>query len=546
MTDVYTEFYPTFYGGLDAFPAIPLGVEVDLDVGGWENITSYTVEQSAIAAVITRSRQNETTNIQASTCPMRWNNIDARFDPDNPVGPYFGLLGLNTPVRISVPYSSTYLRFADDTQSSISCPDSTALQLGEIDARLDMRLDDYQPCTLAGKWGAGGADFSWVLLLNSDGTISLTWYDGFAENTAKSTHPLPHLGRIMVRATLAISGAGLVTFYTAPDMGGTQTQLGQVVTVAGAGAAQAAAGQIVQVGFVNGFSFLGPDAGLLGKVYEFALYNSSSVLVADPQFSAQTAGASSFTDGQGNTWTVEGTGELSGRSYRYHGECSSLPEEWDATGHDIWTPCSASGVLRRIQQGNSPVQSVMRRDLPSLMTPFGAGALAAWWPCEDAAASTQIASGLPGGSPMTFSGTPGFQSQAGSPQADSVFPGSAQLPTIGSSSWTGRVTGSALTQWGVHLLLGIPSGGLSGNVPALAVISYSSGVSLTVGYTTAAAGTLTLTLTGFTATTCTTGVNGTGLLVQVLASATEQFVNTLGTSAGSYAATEAANAASAG
>ena len=308
-------------------------------------------------------------------------------------------------------------------------------------------------------------------------------------------------------------------------MSGSQTQLGDTVTVTGASDAQNAAGQEVQVGFVNNFSSLGPPGGLLGKVYEFRLYNSSATLVADPQFSAQTAGASSFTDGQGNTWTMGGSATLNDRCYRFHGEMSAWPKAADPSSRDAYSQATASGVLRRLNQGTTPVLSAMRRGITSTVVSVFGG-VQAYWPCEDSAGSQLIASGFPGGPPMYFSGTPDFQEQAGSPSADSVFACSAQLPTPGTSRWQGAVSGSS-ADWGTYFLLSVPSGGLSGDVPALAVVNYTSGVSLTVGYATAGNGTLTLTLSGFGATTCTAGVNGQGLLVEVFSTTTEQFLNTL-------------------
>jgi hypothetical protein len=523
---VYTSTYLGAYGS-GTFPQVPLGVEIDLDVGGWTGITSYAVQQDWAAATITRARQNETTNIQASTCPMRWNNTGARFDPDNPAGPYYGLLGLNTPVRISVS-SGTYLRFADDSQSYISCPDSAALQLGELDARIDLRLDDWRPCTLAGKWGGSATLWSWCLLLNGDATVSLVWYDGTTVSTAQSTAPL-FPGRAAIRATLAISGAALVTFYTAPGMGGTFTQLGDVVTVAGAGAAQNAATQAIQVGYVDGFLGQGVAAGnsgLLGKVFEFALYNASATLVADPVFTTATADASTMADSQGNTWTVEGTAELSGRSYRYHGECSSLPEEWDPTGHDIWTACGASGVLRRIQQGNSPILSAMRRGVTGNILP-AFGGVQGYWPFEDNAGSTQVASGLPGGTPMGFSGAPSFQGQAGSLSADSIFACSASLAQIGSATfgWTlpARVTS---TIWGHFLLFAIPSGGFADGT-VLATISYSGRAWIQLGYAAAAGGTLTMATSTEYSFDGPAGVNGQAYWLEIESGGADVSLNVL-------------------
>ena len=520
MSDVYTEFYGPYYGSSGVFPDVPLGVGIDLDVGGWTGITGYAVQQDAIAASITRGRQNETTSLTPSQCAMRWNNTGAIFDPDNPVGPYYGLLNLNTPVRVSVPYSSTYLRLADDDQSYCSCPDSSALQLtGDFDVRIDMWLDDYQPCTLAGKWGGDTDLQAWCLVLNGDGTVSLYWCSDGTVSFAQSTAPLPYLGRVMVRAFFAGGESDLVTvrFYTAPTMSGSQTQLGDPTWgVAATGFAQAAATQPVQAGYVDGFLGQGlptGNSGLLGKVYEVQLYNSSGTLVADPVFTSQTAGATSFADGQGNTWTVEGTAELSDRSYRGHFECSSLPEEWAVTGLDAWTPVGASGVARRLQQGNSPIWSAMRRGILGTIAPVWGG-ITGYWPMEDAQGSTQIASGLPGGTPMSVSGTPAFQGQAGSPSADDVFACSAQLAQPNSASFRWTTPGGNSALWGCLFLLAIPSGGISADV-TLQTLFYSGGGWIQLGYSTASGGTLTMLTSTFYSFDGPAGVNGQAYWVAI-------------------------------
>ena len=314
-------------------------------------------------------------------------------------------------------------------------------------------------------------------------------------------------------------------------MSGSQTQLGDAVVVRRRPPiAQAAAGQAVQVGYVNDFLGQGlptGNSGLLGRVYEFQLYNSAGTLVADPVFSSQTAGRHQRSPtAQGNTWTLErDSAALDDRCYRFHGEMSRVAESGRPVqprrllaGHRVRRAAPPQPGHHPRAVGDAPRHHVdgrfgVRRR-PGLLAVRGLGG--------------QPADRLrvPRRPPMYFSGTPDFQEQAGSPSADSVFACSAQLPTPGTSRWQGAVSGSS-ADWGTYFLLSVPSGGLSGDVPALAVVNYTSGVSLTVGYATAGNGTLTLTLSGFGATTCTAGVNGQGLLVEVFSTTTEQFLNTL-------------------
>jgi hypothetical protein len=125
---------------------------------------------------------------------------------------------------------------------------------------------------------------------------------------------------------------------------------------------------------------------------------------------------------------------------RHTGEIASWkPDrtvEFDGTKGDAWTDITASGVLRRLEQGNAPTESLMRRD--SLASAFDGGTLiaGAYWPCEDGTQSTQIASALPGGQPITVTGPVSFA------QSD-IFPGSAPLPVLGpGGNFFGPVNGA--------------------------------------------------------------------------------------------------------
>lgn len=79
----------------------PYGVLVEIDLAGvWEDITEHVRIGAGIA--ITRGRGDE----QAAQAPCRvnlsLNNAAGRFSPRNPVGPYYGLIGRNTVLRITV------------------------------------------------------------------------------------------------------------------------------------------------------------------------------------------------------------------------------------------------------------------------------------------------------------------------------------------------------------------------------------------------------------------------------------------------------------
>lgn len=76
---------------------------VELQLGGvWTNVTAYVSSVRQIPK-ITRGRQDEQRAAEASVCSLLFNNRDGRFSPRNPLGAYYGLLGRNTRLRVSVP-----------------------------------------------------------------------------------------------------------------------------------------------------------------------------------------------------------------------------------------------------------------------------------------------------------------------------------------------------------------------------------------------------------------------------------------------------------
>jgi hypothetical protein len=141
---------------------------------------------------------------------------------------------------------------------------------------------------------------------------------------------------------------------------------------------------------------------------------------------------------------------------------------------DATVSLSASGVLRRMSQGQPPVISPMRRGL------VNASGVTAYWPCEDEAGATLIASAFPGHPPMDFSGrihgggNPGLPAATPRLAASDVFACSRPLPLISDSEWYGTVPdytpGSpAIIQ--TRVLLDVPAAGSNDGAVLIGMIS---------------------------------------------------------------------------
>jgi hypothetical protein len=128
---------------------------------------------------------------------------------------------------------------------------------------------------------------------------------------------------------------------------------------------------------------------------------------------------------------------------------------------------SASGDLRRLQQGQPPVISPLRRGL-SVQTP----GVVAYWPCEDEQGARFLASAIQGHPPMDFSGRLHGGSNPGLPAAtprlaeSDVFACSGPLPKVSDSEWYGDVpdyTGTEIIQ--LRCLIDVPdAGSINGTV----------------------------------------------------------------------------------
>lgn len=121
-----------------------------------------------------------------------------------------------------------------------------------------------------------------------------------------------------------------------------------------------------------------------------------------------------------------------GAVLRFQGYADGFPPAWDATANLAIITFSASGILRRLGQGNTPLHSPMQRALVR-------SAAVAYWSLEDGPSSTQGAADI-GIYPLTLQGgaAPSWGNQAGPT-------GSDQLPTFNSGQLNASVSTTGFT-----------------------------------------------------------------------------------------------------
>ncbi|MEV7470276.1 hypothetical protein AB0O20_27785 [Streptomyces kronopolitis] len=419
--------------------ALPLRVELNL-AGTWTDITHDVYARDQIR--ITGGRADEGTKVDAGRCSMTLNNRGGKYSPRNPISPYYGLIGRNTPVRVSVLTGANYLSLPGAVGDYASTPDTTSLDItGDLDVRFDGTLTnwDVDDVELIGKFTFAAGGRSWYLGMRN-GRPHFEWsVDG--ANTLQADAPtaptIPPSGRLALAVTLDVNngaGGATVQFYTAATIAGPWSFLGAPVVFAGT----------TSIFNSNAPLRIGDAIGSLDFTTAAGACHAAQVrsgiggtLVANVDFTAQTAGTTNFTDSTGKVWTLAGGTEITNRRTRFSGEVSSWPTRWDAT--DVYTPIEAAGILRRYGQGSAPLASTLRRRIPT------DPALVAYWPMEDGASATQAMSPIAGVQPLNATGLQWA--------ADDTLPGSSPLPVVGSTaSISGTVPLATPGAWHVEMV----------------------------------------------------------------------------------------------
>ncbi|MFF8656830.1 hypothetical protein [Streptomyces huasconensis] len=382
-----------------AFPEDPLGLRVEIRTGTvWTDITADVKTADPITHA--RGIRNSGTAADPATCPLKIDNKDGRYSPRNPMSPYYGLIGRNTPVRVWLPGGPRFLDLDGDPTSYASTPDDAALDItGDLDLRWEGAANWHGPgaMMLIGKWGAPG-DRSYHLRLQ-DGALALhVTRDG--TSGPLSSRRLPALPpRAALRATLdADDGAGhyIVRHYWAPTLAGPWTQIGTDYVADTPLILHTSAAPLAIT--PSDLAASPPRRALEGRVYAAEVRAGiNGTVVAAPNFEQQPLGTAGFTDGAGRVWTLAGAAAIADRQERFVGEIAQWPQKWVPSGQAVWTTVEAAGILRRYGQGQKALDSTLRRRIPS-------GQPIAYWPMEEEREATRAYSPIQGVTPAAVTG----------------------------------------------------------------------------------------------------------------------------------------------
>lgn len=362
-----------------AFPTTPRVITVELFVNNdWIDISSDVYARNSI--VVTRGRRDEQTRAESSSCQLTINNRSGNYSPRNPMGLYYGSLGRNTPIRISVGQASdTFARIVASgwgtsdtgqtytvdavtasvgsslgTLSTGSAGSFTAVALNGVSV-LDVDVSALG-VTIPFSTATGAAVIPIAIRLRRYSSSDYVWAWAQVNTSGPVTAGINHITKGVIAASVSTG----ITFSAA----------------AGLNIRAQAEGQTYR---------LKVWAGGTPEPYSWTTVATSTVSMAPGLVGFQNR---TFV-GSTNTFPmVTSIDSISVRVPRFFGEVSSWPQRWDLSGNDVYVPIEGAGLKRRLVQ-QAPLRSPLRRFHDQLALPP-----VTYWPCEELKASQYCASAI--------------------------------------------------------------------------------------------------------------------------------------------------------
>lgn len=433
-----------------AFPGrleVALGADRAADPESW-TWTDLTDRSQQHEQTISRGKAGTSETARAGSLTTLLDNGDGFLTPRKATSDYYPHIRRGLPVRHSVQAGDPLFRLGGTVADRFSTFHASLALIADQSGAIELRGPVRSAPTgtvaqLLSRYNTTGDQRSWMFGLNVNGALQYRWStDGTSGGTqimvSDLSVPRPDNGPITYGWWLDVNdGAGghAVTFYmcrgtiadllAAPDDFVFDVQTGAGTTSVHSGTASLA---------IGGTSLFAPHPGRVAAAVYLNGDLDTGTLLADPTAADETPGASSFTDGVGRTWSVDGDAEIIDYRVRFLGELTAnRPRN---PGHGTPNTAQAewrvSGALERMRQGEQPLDSTLRR---LVLSPANVDSLQGYWPMEDAAEATQAASGLSGGKPMRMVGfTMGGNSTLHASSAVAVVPANGGFAYVGDPS----------------------------------------------------------------------------------------------------------------
>lgn len=396
------------------------GANSQMDPATWEpyfvDISSYLRHpgnDGGQAITYSGGAQDEAKDPDAGQMSLTLDDRDGRFSTDNMAGPYFGLLDLNTPIRMAV--RSWVDAFTRSVASGWGTVDSVQLFSWTVSTAAAFNVDGAKgTVTIAAANTAVSAIAGRATARDADVLSTIT-------PSATATGASYGLGTKMrstdtsnnVYSTLEFDTAGTVTIKIRQIVAGVNTQLAALNPIPAstytAGVSwklrtQADGNQIRVKAWPSASTE--PTAWMITATIPSALLDNSIGIYA-VRFAGNT---------NSGVVPIISMDDYTVTAFEFTGAVVSWPLDWDMTGGNSWAAITAAGILRQLRQGTNPVQSPLRRQLA------GTADMRGYWPMEDGETSKSLSSVAPANQPATFVGV--------TPAQDNTLAGGGQAPTV--------------------------------------------------------------------------------------------------------------------
>lgn len=458
--DVRGTFRPTFP------PRIVTEILID-DM--WEDISEDVYVRDPVH--LTRGRADEAVQSDPSALSLTLNNRDGRYSPRNPLSPYYGKLGRNTPIQIRMgdlpdedpavvedsfdrTVGSGGWGTADSGQvwtTSSSIPNVFSVSDGR--GRISLPNSDwFYPIRMTDPNIPADVDVRYTVEISDyvQGDLNAGIYAEVGLREGPDPNRGGYLLEMSYRSAAGMSqGIGLVMASISKRLDGVNTQLMSTTAVVG-------------VTYTPGQP-LNVRVQADGPNFRVRLWNQGDV---EPEVWHAQGWDDEYTEGgvfhMGANVTsnvdASDTPEISFSDLevtpmyydpeviRITGEVASWPVRWDVSDTDVWVPLEAAGIKRRLNQGRPNFKSPLRAGIE----PTGP---VAYWPMEDGINTRAMRAVSPQTTDMRAIGVR-FAT-------DDSLQTSLALPTAGLNSrlTAGGIPTRETGSWSVHMVLklSIPS-----------------------------------------------------------------------------------------
>lgn len=432
------------------FPADPRDVLTEVYVSSqWVDISADVLAREAVS--LWRGRRNEAGGPESSRANLNLDNTAGNYSQYNPTGTYYGSLGRNTPLRLGIRpgISDTFTRTVSNGWGSAT----TGQAWSSTGAGGSVLTSDFAVTGSAGTHSVPAVSayrFSYLSTVSyRDIEVTADVSLSFTDVTGGDVEP----GNILLRGQsttnyymvrVVVTTAEAVTIKLMHYDG---TEIAAAVTVSGL---THSSSQTLRVkGQVEGQTLRAKVWAASGsEPYDWHVTGHSELIDSAGWIGIRNGVAAGNSNAKPIVFSID---NITTRIPRFTGEVTAWPSRWDPSGRYRHVPLQSQGIVRRLSQGASALQSTLRRGM------LASSNVVAYWPCEDGASATVLASAL-GGPAIAF--TPGAIDLA--TYAD--FDASAPIPefTTASDTWYGHVpgyTGTGNIQ--LRFLMHVPTAGLT-------------------------------------------------------------------------------------